>query len=423
LKLGGQRLEAMDILGCKNSALTLFGVWLVLSIMENFEMKKSKKPESTKVKPLTEGINLELLPNLMHNLQGMAYRCKNDSQWTMLFVSEGCISLTGYTANELVNNALLGYDALILEADRDLVRNTINEAVKLHQQFQLEYRIITKSGELKWVWEKGNAVYDQHHNPTYLDGFITDVSARRNAEEDLKKAAANLAELNATKDRFFSLIAHDLQNPVYAIISLSEFAAENLQSFGPQEIENALFQVNSAARGIFTLLENLLDWAKLQTMQVQLHQEVISLRKTIRYAMEHYRKAAEQKGIKIEFESKEDLMVESDLKLISSILRNLISNALKYSYPKSTVQILLSLEQDKPQITVKDHGIGIARRYLANIFRIDSELRQYGTANESGSGLGLILVNEFSKLLGAEVAVESKLNRGTQFTLKLPGRI
>ena len=369
------------------------------------------------------GISPELLPNLMHNLPGMAYRCKFDENFTMLFLSEGSVELTEYEAGDMLYAKNISYDDITHPEDRDRVRETILSAVKHHTQYQMEYRIITKSGLTKWVWEKGNAVYDQNMNPIYLDGFITDVSARRNAEDNLQKAADDLAELNATKDRFFSLLAHDLQNPVYAIISLSEFISENYQKFDAREIEDAMLQVNSAARGIYTLLENLLDWARLQSGELECQTEFVSLTKAISYAVDHHARAASQKGIALEIEQDSDMMVECDLRLLTSILRNMISNALKYSYPKSSVKVVLRKYEGRAEISVIDNGVGIARKHLEKIFRIDNELRQYGTANESGSGLGLILVSSFARLIGAEVKVESKLNHGSTFTLLLGGKI
>ena len=394
-----------------------------MNIMEELEIKMNETPFLKPVKTAAKGIGPEWLPNLMHNLPGMAFRCKNDAEWSMLFISEGCADLTGYCADDLIDNTALSYNDLIFEEDRHLVRKTIDEAIQRRTQYQLEYRITGKDGKIKWVWEKGNAVYDRNNNPTFLDGFIIDVSARRSAEDELKQAAENLAELNATKDRFFSLVAHDLQNPVYAIISLSEFVAENYDSFDRAEIEDAFLQVNSAARGIFTLLENLLDWAKLQVGQMKTQKEIISMTKTIGYAIEHYRKSSMQKDIEIIFEHEEDCMVESDMRMLSSIFRNLISNALKYSHPKSKVIVQLESDGSYIWVSVIDNGIGISRRQLQKIFKIDNEHRQHGTANESGSGLGLILVDSFAKLLDAEIQVESKLNQGSKFTLTLPRRI
>lgn len=407
----------------KKSSLTLFVTFTSLIIMEVNESKTNENISLKHAESALNGISPGLLPNLMHNLPGMAYRCKNDSQWSMLFISEGCIDLTGYRADDLIDNSSLSYSDLIYREDRQLVRSVINDAIKKQTQYQLEYRIVCKSGTIKWVWEKGNAVYDLNRNTPFLDGLIMDVSSRHKAEEKLKQAAEELANLNIKKDRFFSLVAHDLQNPVYAIISLSEFAAENYESFDRAQIEDAFLQVNSAARGIFTLLENLLDWAKLQTGQMQVQKEILSITKTVEYAIEHYRKSFTQKDIEIVFEHEEECMVESDIRMLSSIFRNLISNALKYSHPHSKIIVQLRCGRDRIWASVKDNGIGISRRHLQNLFSIDNELREYGTANESGSGLGLILVDNFVRLLGGEIQVESKLSHGTEFSLTLPGRI
>lgn len=403
--------------------MTNFSWFTLLQSMEKKETSNSSNDLFDVIGSQPGGINPELLPNLMHNLPGMAYRCKNDSKWSMLFISEGSVELTGYHSFELLHNKIISYDDLIVEEDRHFVRETINTAVVKRTQFQMEYRIQHKDGSLRWVWEKGNAVYDKHHNPIFLDGFITDVSLRRKAEEDLKQAAQNLVELNGMKDRFFSILAHDLQNPVYAIISLSEFVAENFNSFGRAEIEDALLQVHSAARGVYTLLENLLDWARLQSGQIVPQKEYVSLVKATNYALDHYRKAASQKGIDLKFDFEQDLMVNCDIRLLSSIIRNLLSNAIKYSYPKSVVHVRLRFRDNEAELCVEDNGVGISRKHLQKLFRIDNDLRQYGTSNESGSGLGLILVDNYSRLMGMTIKVESKLNHGSKFRLLIPGRI
>lgn len=391
--------------------------------MQKNEKLTNKTDGKSRQALLKQEINPKYLPNLMHNLPGMAYRCMNDSKWSMLFISEGSVDITGFHARDLLHNAKVSYGELIYPADRELVVKAVAEAVSRNTQFQVEYRIIDINNEIHWVWERGNAVYDKHHNPVYLEGFISDITARRKAEEDMKLAAKNLAELNATKDRFFSLLAHDLQNPVYAIISLSEFVAENFSNFGRAEVQDALLQMHNAARGIYTLLENLLDWARLQSGQIVCQREFVSLVKAVNYALDHYRKAAMQKGIELEFVYEQDAMVETDLKLLSSILRNLISNGIKYSYPKSKVSVRMQKQPDWIELCVVDRGLGISRRHLPKLFKLDNDLHQYGTANESGSGLGLILVENFARLMGAEVSVESKLNNGSKFYLRIPGKI
>lgn len=383
--------------------------------MEKTEIKKMQVLMNSDSQALLERFDSEMLANLMHNLPGMAYRCKNDFAWTMIFLSEGAIDLTGYEVKDLINNNLMSYEDLIVPEDREYVRAQVVQAATNGNRFQMNYRIRCKNGELKWVLEKGNVVY-ANGNPDYLDGFIIDVTSQRKAEEHLR-------ELNATKDRFFSLLAHDLQNPVYAIISLSEFVAEGFENLPLEEIKRAVGLVHSSARGIHTLLENLLDWARLQSGQIKCNKEIISLHKMINYAMEHYAAAAAQKGIILDLMVEQDSLVESDLSLLSAIMRNLISNAIKYSYPKSTVKLELKRQGDWAQILVQDFGTGIPRKNLPDIFRIDSKLKQYGTANEGGSGLGLVLVNSFARITGARIEVQSKLNHGTTFSVWLHRKI
>ncbi len=382
----------------------------------------SRPTNKQELSPLSAAYSA-MLPNLLRNLPGMVYRCLNDSKWTMLYISEGCCELTGFTADELISNANCSYYDVIFPEDREFVNKAVQDGVRSRTHYQMEYRIETKDGSIKWVMEKGNAVYDEHDNVIHLDGFISDITARKRAEEELKKAASDMVELNATKDRFLSLIAHDLQNPVYAIVSLSDFIYDNQMNFETKEISEFLLQINSAAKGIYTLLENLLDWARLQTNTLSLQRDFFSVSKAIHYAMDHFAQVAAQKDIDLIFYESGDVMIENDLRLVSSILRNLLSNAIKYSFPGSKVVIRLDKIDDWVSIQVIDKGIGISRRHMQKIFRIDNEYRQPGTANETGSGLGLILVHGFAELIGAQISVESKLNQGSQFKLKLKWRI
>jgi signal transduction histidine kinase len=149
----------------------------------------------------------------------------------------------------------------------------------------------------------------------------------------------------------------------------------------------------------------------------------VSLVKATNYALDHYRKAASQKGIDLKFDFEQDLMVNCDMRLLSSIIRNLLSNAIKYSYPKSVVHVRLRFRDNEAELCVEDNGVGISRKHLQKLFRIDNDLRQYGTSNESGSGLGLILVDNYSRLMGMTIKAESKLNHGSKFRLLIPGRI
>ncbi|HOH47302.1 MAG TPA: PAS domain-containing protein, partial [Candidatus Cloacimonadota bacterium] len=175
----------------------------------------------------TNLLSPELMTNIMHNLPGIAYRCINDGDWTMLFLSEGCVQLTGYNPEELLYNRDLSYDDLIVPEDRELVRKAVNDCVDLKSCFKMEYRITRKDGQVIWVWEQGEPVLDKGKKTIYLDGFIADINSRKRVEGELLSMSEELRHYNKLKDKFFNIIAHDLQNPIYAIISLTEFMQES----------------------------------------------------------------------------------------------------------------------------------------------------------------------------------------------------
>lgn len=386
--------------------------------MEN----KQPKPTINPALPLQEMQFSGHTLSFMNNLPGMAYRCLCDRDWTMLFLSQGCEEITGFSDKDLLAKGTFAFTTLIDPQDRDQVFKIITEAVKQNRQYQLEYRILHRDGSTHWVWEQGNAIYDDQGEPLYLDGYIVDITSRKQMEQEMKNAANHLVELNATKDKFFSLVAHDLQNPVYAIISLSEFLESNLDSFSPRELLSFINQINVSAKGIYSLLENLLDWARSQTGKITIQRDYVSLPRLIHFLIDYFRPTAQEKKIEILFNFEEELMVESDSRLLTSILRNLISNAIKYSYPSSRVTVHMTANEELIEISVSDRGTGISRRNLERIFRIDNELRALGTNHEEGSGLGLILVKTFADLLGGDVAAVSKLNQGSTFSLYLPNR-
>lgn len=340
-----------------------------------------------------------------------------------MYMSEGCASVTGYTANELLENSNKSFSSLIYADDLDYVRKNVDEAIANRTRFQMEYRIWSKEGDIRWVWEQGNAIYSADNQVMFLDGYIADITQRKRIEEEVKQAARSLVELNATKDKFFSLIAHDLQNPVYAILSLSEFLSSNMDKLVGQELVTFVNLIQTSAKGIYSLLENLLDWTKLQTGKVKVQKEYLSLSKVTEFVVGQFSLTAEEKGIKISCVYAQDVVLESDSHLLTTIIRNLISNAVKYSQPGSKVEVSITQEENYACVEVIDTGIGISRRNLAKIFDIDNDVRHPGTKDEPGSGLGLILSKDIANLLGATLSAESKINKGSKFKLCVPVKL
>jgi len=365
----------------------------------------------------------ELMTNLLHNLPGIAYRCKNDSQWTMLFMSEGCLEVTGYNAEEVLYNSQMSYEDLIFEEDRKLVRDAVSEGVKKQAQYRMEYRIKHKDGKLHWVWEQGGAVYDEAGRPLYLDGFIADITRRRELEDMLGKRADQLYDLNQMKDRFFSTIVHDLQNPVYSFISLSDFICQNYENFKRSEILEFLTQIRDSAHGMNILLDNLSDWTRIQTGKLKLQKDFFKLSQVVEDCLEGFRDQIAKKNLSILQTIPPEIQFSYDRQVIVSLARNLLSNAIKYSQTRGKIRISACMVAEGLQFVVQDEGVGIPRSELQNLFRIDREFRRPGTLNETGTGLGLLLVKELMNYMEGEVEVQSRLNRGTRVSLLMPVNI
>jgi PAS domain S-box-containing protein len=362
----------------------------------------------------------EMLTRLLHNLPGMAYRCNNDADWTMLFVSEGCHTLTGYHPLELLHNGSRSYEELIHPEDQQLVRDAVDKGVAEHRPFKMQYRIVNKEGNIVHVWEQGCAVYDTNGQVLFLDGLITDITLRVMVERALKEDASRLAERDRVKDAIFSIIAHDLQNPVYAIISSGEFVLRNYHNIKSDESLEFVSQMTSTAREMQQLLDNLVDWSRLKGGMLKKQFEQFKLELLVRECLVAWQSNIARKNITLDVDVPKSIVLNTDKNMLAAILRNILSNAIKYSKTGGRVEVIAKKEQAQVSLCIVDHGTGMTRNESRNVFDITKRVKRLGTAYETGSGLGLTLAADFAKCLNISIDLESKVNRGTQFTLSIP---
>lgn len=268
------------------------------------------------------------------------------------------------------------------------------------------YRFINKRKSVKLLEEKNKQIESQHEElaKTYNELSI-------NAKE--------LSEANASKDKFFSIIAHDLKNPLHAIILSSDTLIEKYE-VPNRDLHSLLVNIHQAGRHLSNLLENLLQWARTQTGRIQFEPTVIELKRMIDSNIGLFSQTASNKFIKISTKVPENIHVFADPNMLSSILRNLISNAIKFSNIGGNILIGILSKDDKIQIYVSDDGVGISREDLSKLFRIDVHHTTFGTKKEKGTGLGLLLCKEFVELNGGHIRAESELGKGTTiiFTVK-----
>lgn len=238
--------------------------------------------------------------------------------------------------------------------------------------------------------------------------------------EQLNKVNTELNEANATKDKFFSIIAHDLKNPFIALIGFTDYLKENFKSIDPDEAEHMIELMNNSSRSTYSLLEDLLTWSRSQLGKITYKPEKISLNQLWEEIELLVINQAKNKKIDIVFHDPQKVMLFCDPNMFKIILRNLVINAIKFSYPGSSVTVSAEPEKINALISVTDKGVGIDPARFENLWQIGAGSSTKGTKDESGTGLGLILCKEFVETHGGKIWVESELNVGSSFKFTIP---
>ena len=241
-------------------------------------------------------------------------------------------------------------------------------------------------------------------------------------KEDLQIKNKKLSELNVTKDKFFSIFAHDIKNPFNAILGFTHELVSNYNTWSEDEKLVMINTIHSSSKQVFELLENLLQWSQSQRGLLAYNPVKFNLNEGIEYVISMLNLGAEAKNIRIEVKKYiEELFLKADKHLFNTILRNLISNAIKFTNSGGKISISFERYKDtKAAISVKDNGIGISNEEKVKLFRLDVHHSTKGTQEELGSGLGLILIKEFIEKHGGEIWVDSELGKGSEFTFTMP---
>jgi len=239
-------------------------------------------------------------------------------------------------------------------------------------------------------------------------------------KEELEKQKKELIGLNATKDKFFSIIAHDLRSPITTLISLAELLKTDISLLTDKEIHDILAGLHTLSRDYLKLLDNLLQWARIQTGSMTPDPVSFDLVPVIIEQVAFYQVTAAEKMVKLVSALSGSLFVQADLNMTRAILRNLISNALKYTAMDGTVTVNAMESGKNAEISVQDSGVGMTPEVVAKLFRLDKTHSTPGTANERGTGLGLILCREFVEKNRGTIRAESERGVGSTFTFTLP---
>jgi signal transduction histidine kinase len=247
-----------------------------------------------------------------------------------------------------------------------------------------------------------------------------EVAERKKAEEKISNYAEELQGLNLNKDKFFSILAHDLKSPFHYLLGYSDLLRTEYSTLSEEDRKKFISVIHSNSQRLYNLLENLLEWSRIQTGKIEFEKEVFDLAKELKLAAETIKVSAMQKKISIKFMNIDQVMIHADRNMIRSAVHNILTNAIKYTPDGGQVSIETRLTGSTVEVDIRDSGIGMNSVEITKLFRIDVSFSRPGTNKEPGTGLGLILTREFVEKNGGSLYVESETDKGSLFRITLP---
>ena len=303
---------------------------------------------------------------------------------------------------------------------RHQIEQAVSRAIEDGIEYDLELPIITANDNQKWVRTIGKVEQDENGNVYKIYGVFKDLTKRKELEDTLRDRNQALEKLHNTTNKIYSVLGHDLKTPLSSIMGFSDIVSSDLENTDiDPEVKKYLTYINQSATQMAGMIDDLSRWAQLQTEDFDLTLEEISLQKTINNIVELLEPTAKGKDIKLTYDCKEKIILEADEQMVKTVVRNFLSNAVKFSSPGDEIEITCSYENKYWKVSVQDEGAGMTRETQEKLFSSEHP-STHGTKDEKGSGIGLKLCEHLVELQDGEIIVESTLNVGSKFTMRIP---
>ena len=338
-----------------------------------------------------------------------SYRDKNGK---LIYSSLAMEQLLGYQVSEYLADKI-GFKDIIHPDDYETAMSHFERALSGETIPSLLLRYLHKNKNVVWVDVSARPVFSESGEMLGIRFSSKDITKLKEYEMELK-------ELNATKDKFFSVISHDLRSPFTGLLGFSEILYNEYNRSSEETIKNYVSNIYSLSKNTFELLENLLAWSQSQTGKIKLNQKKIHLKPYSDAIIQMINPIAQKKKIILTNSITEDIYAYADENMLHTIFRNLISNAIKYTYESGTIDLRAITEDSVITISVSDTGVGMSDDIKNSLFKISETKSQPGTQSEKGTGLGLILCKEFVEKHGGKIWVESEIGKGTTFFFTIP---
>lgn len=390
--------------------LTVIGLLEVVKISDNQYLSF--------IKNITEWKKAEKEIRMLANAMMSINDCVSitDKENNILFVNEAFLRTYGYSEKELIGENI---SLVTSPNNKPGIKDEVLKGT-LMGGWNGELVNLRKDGSEFPIHLSTSIIFNENNSPIALIGVSSDITSRKKAEDEMIVLNKRLRELIADKDRFMAILAHDLKSPFNTLLGFSELLVRDLHSFDKETIENFAKIINESAQNTYKLLEDLLMWAQTKSGKLHFKPQYINFSTVCKDVIEFLSLTAKEKNITINQLASQELSVFADPEMLKTIMRNLISNAIKFTNSGGRIDIHGERGIDNIIIAVSDNGIGIESHKQKELFDSSQFHSIEGTRGEKGTGLGLILCKEFVEKHGGSIWVESEFSKGSTFKFTIP---
>ena len=339
-----------------------------------------------------------------------------DISGTVLYANNGLVDMLGYNDVEEVKEKTI-YD-FTAKTGKSKVINSIFPSVKKNGRWFGELILSKKNGTLFFAEISASILKEKGENDMFV-ALFNDISVRKKHEKEIKDSRESLRKTVDTQDRMFSIIAHDLLTPFNSILGFSKILSNDFDKYSVEEQKKFALIIDTSAKNIYYLLTNLLHWTRSQMGRIVINKERLNLNLFVKEDIELFQQNFNLKNIEIVNDIKEGFIVNTDMSTLSIVIRNLISNAIKFTNKGGKITLTAYKEDGNSVVNVEDNGVGMDKKKVESLFKNTYNESSPGTNNEKGTGLGLVLCHELITLNGGQLKVKSEPGKGSTFTIVL----
>lgn len=336
----------------------------------------------------------------------------------LLWINSYSEQLTGFTPMDYMaaKNIL---SMIIAEEDAERINAVFQDAMNGGSGDNIETRVPRKDGARLWMSFSYRPILDANGRSVGFRTSAKDITKRKIIEEKFKIQNEELKKTNSEKDKFFSIIAHDLRSPFNGFLGLTELMVSDINKMTLDDINRIAGNLHNSAKNLYRLLTNLLEWSKIQRNIIDFNPAKLNVKIVIKESINIFYDSARKKNVEFYEDIPDDILITADKSMLETIFRNLISNALKFSNEGGKIFVSLKEDENHISISVKDTGIGMGKDIIDNLFKLDKKTTRKGTQGELSTGLGLLLCKEFVNKHSGSISIKSEEGKGSEFIVLL----